>query len=416
MIAVVALAIGCTRPKPPPEDPRPTPAAASASSAPDAALGISHAATAQPPQPAEDAGVAKTIALPDAPLLTLRALGPALVELTLDDAAADRASWKKIEIERRPVGADASASPVQRDSFEKPATRDRKWKTHVHTALQGTSYAYRARATGAWSPEVTVRMPDPTAPPPSPSTLRARAESPFAARLSWEADAQDAAGFELQVKMNEAFVRAALVDPTAREFVHHLRLPGQVVTYRVRAFNAAGASPPSPVATLTMPERVDVSGAKQLAMGPCIAPITRAPKSSSCAPEISILDGGSGHVVSNVPGAGNGCMRHLVGEYAGCPREFGVFELQADVTVVKGHSDEGFPLLHAIAGAGQYVGAQIQTLRFARGRYTVADVANLCGDAAAAGSPEDPTVGVVTDDLERCAPPFEICQRDPTPF
>jgi hypothetical protein len=222
------------------------------------------------------------------------------------------------------------------------------------------------------------------------------------------------AGFELQVKVNEVFVRAVLVDSTMREVIHHLRLPGEPLTYRVHAFNAAGASPPSPVVTITLPERMDSTSAKPAAMGPCIAPVKRAPKSSGCDPEILTLDGGTGHVVSNVPGAGNGCMRHLVGEYGGCTRELGVFALQADVVVVKGHSDEGFPLLHAIAGAGQYVGASIQTLRFSHGRYTVADEAHTCGESPAPDSAGGPTAGVVTDDLSGCKPPFATCQRDPT--
>lgn len=257
--------------------------------------------------------------------------------------------------------------------------------------------------------------PDVGAAPAKPASLVAKAVSPFAVRLTWDAAPRAAAGFEVQVKSGEAFVRAALVDATKREFVHHLRLPKQVLTYRVRAFNAQGASEPSPPATLTMPERPDPSSTAPVAIGPCVPLPSKPPKSTGCDPEISTLDGGTGHVVHNVPGAGNGCMRHLMGEYAGCTRELGVFMLQADIVVVKGKSDDGWPLLHAIAGAGQQDGAQIQTLRFARGRYTIVDTAQVCGERGT-GASSDPDAGVVSDDLERCRPPFETCQRDPTPL
>jgi hypothetical protein len=82
--------------------------------------------------------------------------------------------------------------------------------------------------------------------------------------------------------------------------------------------------------------------------------------------------------------------------------------------VVKDRSDEGWPLLHAIAGAGQLVGAQIQTLQFGHGRYTVVDEAHVCGEGEQ--DADKPTIGSVHDDLESCSPPFESCQRDATPL
>ena len=248
--------------------------------------------------------------------------------------------------------------------------------------------------------------------PLAPRSLTAKAVSPFAVRLAWDADAAGARGFEIQIQVGAGFVRAGLVDPTKREFLHHLRLPRQVITYRVRAFNSQGVSEPSSVATLTMPERVEVPGAKVAAMGPCVPMPTKAPPSSGCDPDISRLDANTGRVVFNVPGAGNGCMRHLMGEVAGCTRELGVFELQADIVIVKDHMDEGWPLLHAIAGAGQYAGAHIQTLRFSRGGYTIVDEARVCGESEPGA--KDPKQGIVSDDLERCSPPFDSCQHNPT--
>jgi hypothetical protein len=409
LVAALVVVGACSREKPAPPSPSPSPSPSAPSPQerhePDAAptgIGFTDAST-------EEAGV-RTIALAGAPSLVLRTVGPALIEVTLADGAGDAGAWTKIEIERRRLDAasDASAPGIQHDSFVRaPRARSQR---HLHAARQGTTYGYRARSSGAWSSEVMLRMPDPSAPPPAPSSLAARADTPFSAHVTWESGASTTAGFELQVKVNDVFVRAALVDPTEHQFVHHLRLPGQVLAYRVRSFNAQGASAPSSVATITMP-----SGAtKPAVMGPCIPPVRQAPKSSGCDPEISTLDGGKGHVVSNVPGAGDGCVRHLVGEVAGCTRELGVFPLQADIVVVKDRSDEGWPLLHAIAGAGQLVGAQIQTLQFGHGRYIVVDEAHVCGEGEQ--DADKPTIGSVHDDLESCSPPFESCQRDATPL
>lgn len=296
----------------------------------------------------------------------------------------------------------------------KPQSGGRAISDDVDAAIDAADTG-AARPTFAPAPPArSAEAVDAGPPPARPTSLIARAVSPFAVRLTWEAT-RPGSGFEVQIKSGEAFVRAALVDPTKREFVHHLRLPGQVVTYRVRAFDTQGPSEASPVATLTMPERPEPTASAPVAITPCTPLPSRPPKSSGCDPEISKLDGGTGHVVFNVPGAGDGCRRHLMGEYAGCMRELGVFTLQADVVVVKGKSDDGWPLLHAIAGAGQQDGAQIQTLRFSRGRYMVADEARVCGERGT-GSPTEPDAGVVSDDLERCSPPFETCQRDPTPL
>lgn len=240
----------------------------------------------------------------------------------------------------------------------------------------------------------------------TPSSVTARAETPFAARIAWEARSAPGAGFEVQMKAAGDFVRVALVDPTERTFVHHQRLPRESLEYRVRAFDASGASPPSPVASVTMPAAT--SPPKPLPIGPCIPRPKKAPPSSGCNPDIDTIDEGNGHVVLNVPGAGDGCQRHLVGEYRGCTRELGVFWLQADVTVAKGHETEGWPLLHAIAGAGQYVGATIQTLQFSAGRYHLVDEAHICGDTDPNANAKD---GRVDEDLRLCRPPFPRCQE-----
>ncbi len=364
---------------------------------------------------ADDQAEVRTIELKGAPLVTVRNLGAALIEVTLAGGSGDPGRWRKIEIERHAVAADGPAGEAEHDSFEPPkSAADRAgidWRRHVHSTTPGTTYAYRARSSGAWSPEVMLRVPEPTAAPAPPTELTVRPDNPFVAHLAWSSDANGVAGFEVQVEVKGEFVRAGLVDPTAREFLHHMRVPGQSSSYRVRSFNVRGASAPTPVATITMPETAAAPSAKKTSMGRCVSPPRPGLESRGCIPVIETLDDGTGHVVLNVPSTDSGCVRHLLGEYAGCMREFGVFMLQAEIMTVEGHSDEGWPLLRAIAGAGEYVGSEMQTLQFANGRYTLADRAYFCGEPY----PDSvgPKIGRVDDDVSRCAPPFEPCQRDP---
>jgi hypothetical protein len=403
VVAALCLA-ACARVTPP--GPAPTSAGGGGASA--AAAGQRDGGAAPPTVDAateafdEDQEV-RTIALKDAPLVTIRLLGAALIEVTL----AERA---QVEVKRR---ASSPGAVEQRDAF---GNEDRlENRRLLHTARPGATYRYRARSSGSdWSDPVTLRAPAPTAPPRAPSGLTARAETPFAVRLAWEASVRATAGFEILTEHRGQFVRAALVDPTERDFVHHLRVPGRHYRYRVRAFNSAGASEPTPEATITMPAPAQAPKAKLPAMGPCVQPVVQAPQSSGCNPEIEELYAENGRVVFSVPGAGNGCERHLMGDYAGCRRRLGVFTVQADITAVPDWSDEGWPLLHAIAGAGQYVGASIETLRFTRGRYLVVDVAQYCGDG-----PSDRNElihGVVDGDPARSFPPFEQCQLDTFAF
>lgn len=375
--------VGCGRHRPPP-DARPAPIVpvASVSAAPVVVV------EEPPAPPAEET---RTLAVPGAGVVELHAIGQA-IEVNVPATG----SWKKLEIARR------SGDETQHETLSRSTRRS------LHFASPGTSYVYRARTTGAWSSEVTIHVGVPIAAPPAPTEVTLRAETAFAVRIGWTAR-PGAAGFEIQRNTNGDFVRVALVNPNEREFVHHLRLPGESLVYRVRAFGAKGASTWA-TATTTMPTATDP---KAPPMGPCIPAIVKAPKTSSCNPEISLLESPGGETVSNVPGAGNGCRRHLVGRYAGCPRELGVFDIQADVLAVAGHSDEGFPLLHAVMGAGQYVGAQLATLQFRHGRYVVADEAFFCGDDPS--DAENPALGTVSEDVTSCAPPFPTCQRD-VPF
>ncbi len=355
----------------------------------------------------------QTISVKDGPTVTLHTVGTAMIEVTLSKAMT---GGKKLEIERELASAagnsnsdSGSSATVQHDTFDK-GTR------HLHAAVHGVKYTYRARmgSTGAWSPNVTLQVPSPLTPPPGPTKLTARADGAFVVRLAWEATAKSAAGYEVERKAqkgNEEWQLVAVLNPDVRSLEHHHRLPKEQVEYRVRAFNALGESTPSPTALVVLPE-TGVSSARlppPTTMNACIPPVKAAPKTSGgCNPDIDKIT--DGHEVLNVPSASDSCRRRLIGEYQGCTREFGAFDLQADIKAVPGYLDEGFPLLHAVAGAGQFVGAEIQTLRFGKGRYAIVDSAVFCGEFQS--NPEDATVGAYERDITKCVPPFDVCQRD----
>jgi hypothetical protein len=266
-------------------------------------------------------------------------------------------------------------------------------------------------STGEAAPEAAATMSPPTA-PTAPRTLSAQATSPFAVTVQWSADEGAATGFAIDVERNGSFVLAAVLGGTARRWTHHHRLPGGTYEYRVRAFHARGVSLPSTAVKVTTPVRSAASG--KLTRPPC----TRLPKAAPAATLVGrpreVLTAPGGPALYDDPDPSSPLRRHLFGTYEGCVRELGAFDLQADVTAVPGIVDEGFPLLHAIAGAGQYVGASILTLRFAQGHYSVVDEARFCGEPAPDGDAADPTLGTegAPSDLTTWTPPFRDCQRD----
>jgi len=345
----------------------------------------------------------RTIALDGAPTVTIRQLGAALIEVSLGSDGGDE--WKTLEIERRFRPTPAADEVTQHDALTR--AKGAAPRAAIHTAQPGVSYAYRARVAGEWSEPVTLPVTVPKAPPPAPTSLSVRAESPFATRITWQAETSGVAGFEVFVDAGKGFVRAALLNPTERELVHHRRLPGEQLKYRVRAFNSAGTSASLATASITLPERAGGVAGRRAKLGPCITPKPVVPKTGGCNSEIEEIDAGDGKVLYNAPGADFACNRHLLGDYKGCRRELGVFQLQADVTPVAEDS-EGWPLLHAIAGAGQYVGASILTLRFEGGRYSVVDEATFCGERPP--DADDLKVGYADPDVARSFPPFEACQ------
>jgi hypothetical protein len=377
---------------------------------PDAAVAVSpvdagdEAAAASP---AVETSPPIEIALEGAAPIRIQAVGPSLIEVALGDGGPP---GSKVEIERHVVSEELR----QRDKLERHMghPNDPAFARHVQSAKPATTYAYRARSAGSsWSAEITVRTAEPGGAPPPPTSFAAKATTPFAVRLTWDADARMVAGFEVEVASEgNDYVRAAIVDSTVREVVHNHRLPKRAYSYRIRSFNGRGVSAQSSIASVTTPERGSVEATRPPPCKPL--PTAKAPPTNGIAQEV--LEGAGAHPLHNVPEGANGLRRHLFGEYDGCFRDFGVFELQdSAISTVDGYVDEGFPLLRGIAGAGEFSGAQIYTMGFSRGRYTVVDVATFCGSPYPDPDPADPTVGKEgADDLTAFAPPFATCQRD----
>jgi len=241
---------------------------------------------------------------------------------------------------------------------------------------------------------------------PAPPGVVARAVSPYAVEVRWEwpAGGPTVNGFEVLAVRGAGEARLGLANPQDRVFHVHRLLPEDRLELRVRAFAARGASRREESVVVTTPKE----GPKRApaALPPCVPQVKAAPATTGgCNPGLEVLDAPTGLV--NAPSAGDSCRRRLLATYKGCTRELGAFQLQADVTEVPGYPTEGFPLLHAIAGAGEYVGAQILTLAFERGRYAVVDTAMFCGEPYPDAPPGS---GTVDPDVTKCRPPFEGCQ------
>lgn len=405
-LLVSLLLVGCTR-----ASREPAPAASSAAKpatgAPEAgvvaALGVD----------VDDGGLddaallpSVAIAVPNGPAVNVRAAASALLAVSV--AAG---TWKAVEVERRA----SDGGVVQKETFERPRNAKEETRSE-HAAKPGVEYMYRARVgSGPWSPEVAIRLPVPRRAPLVPADVTAVAESPYALRVAWKADTRATAGFELLVaKDGAAEHTAALVSPSARSFVLHLRIPGRRYAVRLRAFNERGISAESATVEATMPAKDPATPAT-----PTLPPCKPLPKErDESAPGtfgMGRADVGlpGGRPLFNDPSGKNGLLRRLYGRVDGCFRELGSFELQAEMRVVEGVEDDGFPLLHAIAGAGQYAGAQLVTLRYVGGRYRQVDAAYFCGEPYPE-SATDPRVPPEDGgpDLTSARPPFGECQRD----
>lgn len=365
-----------------------------------------------PPAPAPieftDLGDDATIEVGDVRVHLVPA-GPGLIAI---DVAAVRRN-AELELERHVLGKD-DTTQTQTAALESGRKVDSA--NLEHTAVPGTTYGYRARVDkGKWSDEVKVRTARPSAPPPKPAALKVEAIDPYSVRVSWQGDTRPTTGFVLEVRSPTDWKVAAVLKVTAHEFTHNTRLPKSEYNYRIAAFNEHGKSELLEAAPVKTPEKAE-KPPKKRPLSPCVKTVPAPPESSGFFP--SELNESPRLVGVHDVATPNSWNRHLFGEYKGCLRELGVFTVQdmGFSTREGGIIDEGFPLLQAVAGAGEFLGANIDTYRFAAGHYEEVNVSLHCGESKLGSSfydAKDPTMPDDGDkDVTKWTGPFEECQRE----
>jgi hypothetical protein len=131
--------------------------------------------------------------------------------------------------------------------------------------VTGTSWNGFPFEGGTYSDIVTLRFapgatppPPPPATPAAPSQLTAVALSRSQIRLRWQDNAGNEDGFRIERCAGAgctAFAQVGVAARDATSFVDGGLTRNRTYTYRVRAFNAAGSSAPSNIATVTTPRR-----------------------------------------------------------------------------------------------------------------------------------------------------------------
>lgn len=305
-----------------------------------------------------------------------------------------------MELERQPIGRDGApeVETYRSEGYPQFTGESR------HSATPGTTYGYRLRIDDAeTSEEVRVRVAEPKGPPPVPADVVAQAAGPYAVSIRWKADERPVTGFVVELKRDDAFILAAVLDPTAHELVHNYRLPGARHEYRVAAFNARGKS-----------DYVAVSGGSAAAH-----PKPRGDRPPS--PCTSVPARGRIEKIEPAPGLSfwtdkdetAGGAYTLYGVYQGCVRELG--RLFADSPIIaRPATSEGFPLLRAGYGDLASDPMVVRTFAFANHRYDMVNEATFCGAPPAPTTRPDPTSPHIgkDDDLTKWSGPFPDCQRD----
>jgi titin len=126
-------------------------------------------------------------------------------------------------------------------------------------AAPGTTYsfrvtAYNAVAESAASNTATVTTPTPPAPPAAPSNLVARAVSNTRISLTWADNSNNETGFTIEMSTDGVnYTQVATVGPNVTGYTATGLLPLTTYYFRVRAYNAAGNSAYSNVASATTP-------------------------------------------------------------------------------------------------------------------------------------------------------------------
>lgn len=186
--------------------------------------------------------------------LQATALGPGQARLSWRDNSNDEASFR---LERRTGGGlFQEFAAVAADVTE-------HWVVDI---AAGTRYEFRVRARNAEGPSGYSNVAAVTTPagpvlPAAPSHLAAEVLSATEVRLSWRDNSSDEASFRVELAGFGDFREVALLGAGATSHTLRNLEPAALYRLRVRARNAAGFSPYSPVVTATTPGLP----------GPCVA-------------------------------------------------------------------------------------------------------------------------------------------------
>jgi len=174
------------------------------------------------------------------------ALSATEIQLSWQDNADDETQF---QLERSTGG-----------SFNRIATLGANTTGFIDSGLFGnTAYLYRVRArndagSSDWSAVVTINTPTAAPPPLAPSQLGAETLSSSRARLTWQDNADNETGHEVQASTGGSFVTAATVGAGVTSTTLTGLTPYSNYTFRIRALGAGGSSSFSNEAfTLTHP-------------------------------------------------------------------------------------------------------------------------------------------------------------------
>jgi hypothetical protein len=175
------------------------------------------------------------------------------VTLSFDDNA-DNEFWVEVE---RCAGAGCTAFVTISQTRGENATSVRD-----ASVTAGTTYTYRARTVGfmgasVYSNTTTVSVPGVT-PPPAPGGLVAQAISKSQIKLAWTNNSGSQSGVRVERCRGASCTNFALIATlggTASAYSNTGLASGTTYRYRVSAFNSAGSSPYSNLASATTPKK-----------------------------------------------------------------------------------------------------------------------------------------------------------------